>query len=150
VGNIIFSIFILYEVESCWRLGIVAGLVAGFAANSLAIATMEGILMGFSGVLCGLVGIELDALLINCTYLKNTYGNTFYMMFFFIIIMVIMIIGFSDAALVHFYALFFGLFFGLALYPRMPEVTINENLDKLFKIFSVGFLGLAILLGLIV
>jgi membrane associated rhomboid family serine protease len=74
----------------------------------------------------------------------------FYMMFFFLVIMVIMIIGFSKSALVHLYGLLFGILFGLALYPRMPEVAINENIDKLFKIFSVAFLGLAVLLGLIV
>lgn len=57
VGNVVFAIFIMYEIESCWRWGILTSLVAGFAANSLAIATMEGILMGFSGVLCACVGI---------------------------------------------------------------------------------------------
>lgn len=72
------------------------------------------------------------------------------MMFFFLIMMIIMIIGFSNAALVHFYGLFFGLLFGLTLYPRMPEVNINANIDKLFKVFSGSFLGLAVLLGLIV
>lgn len=150
VGNLIFAFFILYEIESCWRWGIVAGVVAGFAANSLAIATMEGLIMGFSGVLCACVGVELAALLLHCNYLRGNYGNQFYMMFFFLIIMIVMIVGFSDAALIHFYGLFYGLLFGLTLYPRMPEVNINANVDKLFKIFSVGFLGLAVLLGLIV
>lgn len=61
-----------------------------------------------------------------------------------------MILGSSAAALVHFYGLFFGMIFGLTLYPRMEEVSINANIDKLFKIFSIGFLGIAVLLGLIV
>jgi membrane associated rhomboid family serine protease len=120
IGNVIFAFFILYEIESCWKLGILVGIVAGFAANSLAIATMEGIIMGFSGVLCACVGIELAALLLHCSYLKATYGTQFYMMFFFLIIMILMIVGFSDSALVHFFALFFGLIFGLTFYPRMP------------------------------
>jgi membrane associated rhomboid family serine protease len=150
VGNLIFGLFILYEIEGCWRLGILAGLVGGFAANSLAIATMDGIIMGFSGVLCACVGIQLGALIIHCSYLKATYGTQFYMMFFFLILLILMIIGFSKSALVHFFGLFYGLLFGVTLYPRMPEVNINANVDKLFKIFSAGFLGLAILLGLIV
>lgn len=72
------------------------------------------------------------------------------MMFFFLILMIFMIIGITNAALVHLYGLLYGLLFGLTFYPRMPEVTINENVDKLFKIFSALFLGLAILLGLVV
>jgi hypothetical protein len=139
----------MYEIESCWRWGILVSLVAGFAANSLAIATMDGILEGFSGVLCACVGVGLAALLLHCSYLQATYGRQFYMIFFFCIIVGIMILGSSSAALVHFFALFFGLLFGLALYPRREEVSINANIDKLFKIFSAGFLGLAVLLGLV-
>lgn len=150
VSNVIFAFFIMYEIESCWRWGILTGVVAGFAANCMAIATMSGIVMGFSGVLCGCVGIELAALILHCNYLKTTYGTQFYMMFFFCIIMVLMVLGISNTALVHFFALFFGLIFGLTLYPRMEVVNINENVDKLFKIFSAGFLGLAILLALVV
>jgi membrane associated rhomboid family serine protease len=150
ISNVIFAFFIMYEIESCWKWGIPVSLVAGFAANSLAIATMEGILMGFSGVLCACVGVELAALILHCSYLRTTYGTQFYMMFFFCVMMIIMVMGVSTSALVHFYGLFFGLIFGLTLYPRMEVVNINENIDKVFKIFSAGFLGLAILLGLIV
>lgn len=106
--------------------------------------------MGFSGVLCAAVGIQLASLLLHCSYLKNTYGTQFYMMFFFLILLLFMIIGFTKAALIHLYGLLFGMLFGLTLYPRMPEVAVNANIDKLFKIFSIGFLALAVLLGLVV
>jgi len=150
VGNIIFAFFILYEIEVCWRWGIVASLVAGFAANSLAIASMEGIVMGFSGVLCAAVGIQLAALMLHCSYLKTTYGTQFYMIFFFLIITVLMVIGFSKTALIHLFGLLFGILFGLSLYPRMPEVAINANIEKVLIIFSIAFLALAVLLGLVV
>lgn len=149
-GNLIFAFFIMYEIEACWRWGIVVGLVAGFAANAMAIATMEGLLMGFSGVLCACVGIELAALILHCSFLQERYGPQFYMMFFFLILLVFMIIGITNAALVHLFGLLYGILFGLTFYPRMPEVNINANVDKLFKIFSALFLGLAILLGLVV
>jgi membrane associated rhomboid family serine protease len=150
ITNVIFSFFIMYELESCWRLGIIVSLVAGFAANSLAIATSEGIMMGFSGVLCACVGVSLAGLLLHCSYLRSTYGNQFYMIFFFCIIMIIMVVGISSSALIHFFGLFFGLLFGVTFYPRMEDANINANIDKLFKVFSAGFLGLAVLLGLIV
>lgn len=117
--NVIFSLFIMYELESCWRMGIIVSLISGFAANSLAIATSEGILMGFSGVLCACVGVSLAGLLLHCSYLRNAYGNQFYMIFFFCIIMIIMVVGISTSALIHFFGLFFGLLFGVTFYPRM-------------------------------
>lgn len=106
--------------------------------------------MGFNGVLCAAVGIQLAALLLHCSYLRSTYGNQFYMIFFFSILMVIMVMSMAQSALIPFFGLFYGVLFGLTLYPRMPEVVINENIDKLLKIFSVAFLGLAVFLGLIV
>lgn len=40
LGNTIFSIFIMYEMEASWKFSIPLGIVAGFAANCLAIVTL--------------------------------------------------------------------------------------------------------------
>ena len=61
-----------------------------------------------------------------------------------------MLIGFTKAALIHLFGLLFGILFGLSLYPRMPEVAINANIEKVLIIFSIAFLALAVLLGLVV
>lgn len=150
IGTLIFSFFILYELETCWRVGIFVAIVAAFAANSMAIATMDGILMGFSGVLCASVGIMMAGLILQCSYIRSSSGNMFYMIFFLMIMLIIMVIGMAQSALVYLFSLTFGLLFGLALYPRSENTMVNANIDKLLKIFSVGFLGLSVLLGLIV
>jgi hypothetical protein len=116
----------------------------------MAIATSEGILMGLSGVLCAGMGIMFAALILHCSYLRASTGSAFYIIFFTMGLMLVMIIMMGTTALLYFFALIFGLLFGLALYPRGPEAQMNENVDKLLKVFSVGFLGLAVLLGLIV
>lgn len=120
IMNLIFAIFIMYELEYCWRWTIVISLIAGFAANCLAVATMNGRVLGFSGVLCACVGIQFAALLIHCDYIRTMYAGQFYIIFFMFFITLLMIVGFSQAALVHFFGLCYGLLFGLAFYPRMP------------------------------
>ena len=115
----------------------------------MAVVSMEGHAMGFSGVLCACIGIQLAALLIHCNYLRQTFGSTFYIIFFMTIITLFMIIGFTNSGLIHFFGVAFGLLFGLALYPRMPEASTNSNLDKIFKVLSVAFLALAVLFAFI-
>ena len=95
-------------------------LAAGFAANCLAVATMNGRVLGFSGVLCACVGIQFAALLIHCDYIKAMFEGKFYIIFFMFFLTLLMIVGFSQAALIHFFGLCYGLLFGLAFYPRMP------------------------------
>ena len=88
--------------------------------------------------------------MLHCSYIRQAFGNQFYMIFFFAVLMIIMVIGMATSALVYFFSLCYGLLFGFALFPRMPEANINENIDKLLKIFSVGFLAIAVMLGFIV
>jgi membrane associated rhomboid family serine protease len=120
VMNVIFGIFIMYELEYCWRWSIIVSLLAGFAAHCIAMATMSGQLLGLSGALCGCLGIQFAALLLHCNYLRQVYGPQFYLIFVMSVMVLFMIIGFSQAGLIHFFGLCFGLLFGLALYPRMP------------------------------
>jgi membrane associated rhomboid family serine protease len=149
VMNVIFGIFIMYEIEYCWRWSILVAFVAGFAANCMAVVAMEGKLLGFSGCLCACIGIQIAALVLHCNYLRQVYASQFYLILMMTVITLLMIIGFTQAGLVHFFGICFGVLFGLALYPRMPEASINENLDKIFKIMAVAFLGLAVMLALI-
>lgn len=94
-------------------------LVGGFAANCLAVAAIEGKLLGFSGVLCACIGIQFSALIIHCSYLRQTHGNQFYLTMFMTVLMLLMVISFSNAGLVHFFGLCYGILFGLAFYPKM-------------------------------
>ena len=81
--------------------------------------------MGIGGVVCAAIGIAMAALMLHCSYIRQAYGNQFYMIFFFAILLIIMVIGMATTALVYFFSLFFGLLFGFALFPRMPEANIN-------------------------
>ena len=147
VMNLIFAIFIMYELEYCWKWSILVGLAAGFAANCLAVVTMNGLLLGFSGALCGYIGIILAAIIQHCSYLKAMHYNQCYMVTTMIIVMLFFIVGLAPAGIVHLFGVLFGLLFGLALYPVMPECLPNPNVDKLFKIFSVAFLVIALILA---
>ena len=120
VMNLVFALFVMYELEFCWRGSIVLALLSGFAANCLAVATMNGRVLGFSGVLCACVGVQFAALLIHCEYIRRVYQNQFYIIFFMFLLTLLMIVGLSQGALVHFFGLCYGLLFGLAFYPRMP------------------------------
>jgi hypothetical protein len=66
------------------------------------------------------------------------------------IFMAIVIIGMGQSALMHFYGFMFGIILGLAFYPRLPSVTISDSVDKIFKIFAAGFIGLSIILALLI
>lgn len=123
--NVIFGIFVMYELEYCWGWSILVALVGGFAANCLAIVTMSGRVLGFSGVLCACVGIQIAALILHCNYLRQVYSSQFYIIFMMTVFMLLLIVGFSPSGLIHFYGISFGLLFGLALYPRMPEASVN-------------------------
>jgi hypothetical protein len=41
----------------------------------LAVVTVNGLVLGFSGVLCAYVGIMLAAIIQHCSYLKANYYN---------------------------------------------------------------------------
>jgi len=91
----------------------------------MTIATSEGILMGLSGVLCASIGIMFAALILHCSYLRATTGAGFCMIIFTMIMLLIIVIMMGSTALLYFFALIFGLLFGLALYPRSPEAQMN-------------------------
>jgi hypothetical protein len=40
VGNMIFALLVMYEIEYCWKAGIIWGLIGGIAANCLAIISL--------------------------------------------------------------------------------------------------------------
>jgi rhomboid protease GluP len=150
VMNVIFAFFVMYEMEHCWMWSVPLALTAGFAANCVAISTLDGIHMGLSGAVCALVGIQLAALLLHCSYLRDVYGKQFYIIFFFGVLMLFMVIGFVQSALINFVGLGFGMLFGLAFYPRMPEASVNVNIDKVLKIIVIGAFAIAILLALLI
>lgn len=120
IGNMIFALFIMYELEFCWKLGIVLGLVGGVAANCLAIISLEGRYLGFSGVLCCYFGIFLGTIFVHCNYLQEKYKCGFWMIVIMVVFLGFMLIGYAASALVHLYGLTFGILIGVALYPRMP------------------------------
>lgn len=150
IGSLVFAFFILYELEHCWRLGIILALVAGFAANSLGLAIVEGIHQGFEGVLCASAGIAIAAMLLHCSMLRAKFGNQFYFMIMLCVMLLIMVMGMAQTATIYFFGFVFGITFGLALYPRSPDANINENIDKVLKIVGIVFLGLAVLIGLLI
>ena len=147
IFNMVFGIFIMYELEYCWKWSILVGLVAGIAANCLAVVTMSGLVLGFSGVLCAYVGIMIAAIIQHCSYLKDNYYVQCCMICLMIGLMMIFIVGLAPAGIVHLFGILFGLLFGLALYPVMPQCQPNPNVDKLFKIFAVAFLVIAVILA---
>lgn len=69
MGNTIFSLFVMYEMESSWKWSIPLGILAGFVANCLAVITLEGRILGFSGVLCSYVGMIVILLLTHISYI---------------------------------------------------------------------------------
>lgn len=68
LGNMIFAVFVMYEMENSWLWSIPMGLLGGFAANCLAVLTLEGLLEGFSGVLTCYVGMIVMLVLTHLTY----------------------------------------------------------------------------------
>jgi hypothetical protein len=108
---------------------------------------MNGLVLGFSGVISACVGIIIAALILHCSYLRAMYSGALYCVFCLMIMLLFMMIGISPAGVVHLFGILFGLLFGLALYPVMPEAQPNPNVEKLFKIFSVSFLVLAVILA---
>lgn len=68
LGNTIFGLFIMYEMEHSWKWSIPMGLVAGFTANCFAILTMEGRFLGFSGVLTSYIGMLVLLLITHFSY----------------------------------------------------------------------------------
>ncbi len=68
LGNMIFATFVMYEMENSWRWAIPLGLLAGWAANCLAVLTIEGRALGFSGVLTSYVGMIVLLIVAHLAY----------------------------------------------------------------------------------
>lgn len=68
LGNMIFAAFVMYEMENSWLWSIPLGLVSGFAANCLAVLTLEGTLEGFSAVLTSYVGMVVILIITHLDY----------------------------------------------------------------------------------
>lgn len=150
VTVIVFALFIMYEMEYCWRPSILLGLLAGVATNCVAVATLDGVPMGMSGVLCALVGIQFAALLIQCSYLRETKGKQFYAVFLFGIVMVVMVASMVNIALLNFVGLSFGLLYGFALYPKLPEANVNANIEKVLKFLAILATVIAVVLAVVI
>ena len=58
----------MYEMEHSYKWSIPMGLLAGFSANCLAILTLEGRFLGFSGVLTSYVGMVVLLLITHISY----------------------------------------------------------------------------------
>lgn len=68
LGNTLFGLFVMYEMEYSYMLSIPLGILAGFVANCLAVITLEGRLLGFSSVLTSYVGMVVLLLITHMGY----------------------------------------------------------------------------------
>ena len=129
-GNMIFAFFVMYEMEYSWKPSIFIGLLAGFAANCLAVLTLEGRFLGFSGVLTAYVGMVISIVLMHCSYLRDRLGPAFCMLIFMMIILTIVVIGFG-------------------FYPRLDSSDCSGSISHILKLVSIGVVGLVIALAII-
>jgi hypothetical protein len=111
--------FIMYEMEYCYKYSILYGLLGGVAAQCLAVVSLEGRYLGFSGVLCCYFGMFLGVIFTHCAYLQERYRYNFWMIVIMVLFMGFMLVGFGQAALVHLYGFTFGILLGVAVYPKM-------------------------------
>ena len=149
VGNTIFSFFVMYEMEFSWKWSIALGLLAGFCGNCLAILTLEGRFVGFSGVLTSFVGMIVALFLCHCSYFQNNFRGMFCWIMVMMIFLSIMAIGFGQSLLIHLYGYIFGMLFAVGVYPKRLESDLNVGCQKIWKIIAIGLAGLVILLALI-
>lgn len=120
IGNIIFALFTMYELERCWKPSILWGLLGGVAAQCLAIITLEGRFLGFSGVLCAYFGMFLGTVFSHRAYLQERYRQQFWMILIMVVFMAFILVGFGTSALVHLFGFTFGVLLGISVYPKMP------------------------------
>ena len=147
VGNTIFAVFIMYELEYCWKPSILWGLLGGVAAQCLAVISLEGRYLGFSGVLCCYFGIFLGSIFVHCSYLQERFRQNFWMVVVMVIFMAFMLVGFSASALVHLYGFTFGILLGIAVYPKVQGYELHDSLDKIFKFVAFGCIILVFVLA---
>lgn len=120
LGNTLFSIFIMYEMEYSWRWSIPMGILAGFTANCLAILFLEGRLLGFSGVLTSYIGMIVALLVSHLQYFQSRSQGTFCIFIVFIVLLAFGAIGFGSSVLIHLFGFVMGFILALAFYPKHP------------------------------
>lgn len=123
--------------------------MAGVAGQCLAVISLEGRFLGFSGVLCAYFGIFLGSIFIHCSYLQERYRHNFWMVVIMVLFMAFMLVGFSASALVHLYGFTFGILMGVAIYPRVNGYELHSSLDKVFKFIAFGSILLVFVLAVI-
>lgn len=120
LGNTLFSIFIMYEMEHSWRWSIPLGILAGFTANCLAILCLEGRILGFSGVLTSYVGMIVALLISHLQYFQNRSQGTFCWFIVLIVLLAVGAISFGSSVLIHLFGFVMGFILGIAFYPKHP------------------------------
>lgn len=149
VGNMIFAIFIMYEMEYSSKISIFLGLLAGILANCFAIFTLEGKLLGFSGVLASYVGMIMSIIFTHCTYLQNRFQMVFCYIVFMMVILTFMILGFGLSFLIHLYGYLLGLLLGAGFLPKHMDTDVTGVCDKILKgagiVVSIAILTVAII-----
>lgn len=110
----------MYEIEYSYWLAILYGLVGGFAANCLAILTLEGRILGFSGVLTCYVGMIVLLIITHLTYIENRMPGSTCWIVLMIAMLSMAIIGSGASVIVHIYGYVFGMIIGLGFYPKHP------------------------------
>ena len=146
IGNIMFAIFVMYELEYCWKPSLLLGLLAGLSAHFIAIIVEEGRYVGFSGVLAGYFAIYVSALIINCPYLQRVYPQQFCFTVVIAAMMSIMVIGSGKGALVHLFGYLCGMIYGAAFYPTNSESVLSPYVAHILKVVAIG---LFVILGIL-
>lgn len=150
VGNVLFGIFIMYEMEYAWVWSLFLGLIAGVVANCFAIFTYEGMLLGFSGVLASYLGMIISIVLTHCSYLQERFQGAFCMMVVMLVFLSFMVIGLGASLLIHLYGYLLGMLLGAAFLPRHMETGVSPLVDKILKGASVLVCGAIVVVALVV
>jgi membrane associated rhomboid family serine protease len=120
LGNMIFALFVMYEMENSWKWSIPMGLLAGWAANCLAVLTIEGRALGFSGVLTSYVGMIVLLLVSHLAYFEARTRGAYCWLLVMAVFLTVAAIGFGGSVLVHLYGFVFGIVLAAAFYPKHP------------------------------
>lgn len=149
MGNTIFSLFVMYEMESSWKWSIPLGILGGFVANCLAVLTLEGRILGFSGVLCAYVGMIVILLLTHISYIEQRYPGSMCMMVMLIAMLTFAIIGIGSSLLVHLYGYVMGIILGLGFYPKLVPYWNAQPCNNIAKVAALAICVLIIALAIL-
>ena len=136
-------------MEYSWRWSIPLGIFAGFVANCLAVITLEGRMLGFSGVLCSYVGMIVMLLITHINYIEERYPGSMCMMVVLIAMLTLAIIGVGSTLLVHLYGYLIGMILALGFYPKLSPFWNTQPLNTGLKIASLAICVLIIILAVV-